>query len=151
MTDISGVASGAAPAAGTSLYNTAPTATTATSNTMDSQMFLKLLVTQLQNQDPSSPMDTDQMITQTTQLAMMEQLTAVNSTTSSGYDLQMKTSAAALIGQQVTYADSTGTSVTGAATAVSFAGTTPTVTVGGVSVPLDSITGVAATAAAPTA
>ena len=36
--------------------------------TMDSEVFLKLLVTQLRTQDPSAPMDTNQMISQTTQL-----------------------------------------------------------------------------------
>ncbi|WP_298229223.1 flagellar hook capping FlgD N-terminal domain-containing protein [Gryllotalpicola sp.] len=153
MTDISSVASttAAAPAAaGTGLHNAAAT-TSAPSNTMDSQMFLKLLVTQLKNQDPSSPMDTNQMISQTTQLSMMQELTTLAGTSSSGYDLQMKTSAAALVGQRVSYTDSTGATVAGTATAVSFAGTTPTVTIGGTSVPLDSISGVAAAATASTA
>jgi Flagellar hook capping protein len=124
-----------------SLYATAST-TGAASQTMDAAMFMKLLVIQLQNQDPSSPMDTNQMMTQTTQLASMEQLTSLNSTQTENFALSMRTSAAALIGQQISYPDSHGTTVTGKATAVSFSGGTPTVTVGGVSVALDSITGV---------
>ncbi|MDF2917484.1 MAG: flagellar hook capping protein, partial [Microbacterium sp.] len=42
--------------------------------TLDSEVFLQLLVAQMKNQDPSSPLDTNEMMAQTTQLAMMEQL-----------------------------------------------------------------------------
>ena len=53
-------------------------------------MFMNLLVTQLQNQDPSSPMDTNQMIAQTTQLAMMEKLTDMTTTSQENFSLQMR-------------------------------------------------------------
>ena len=36
--------------------------TRAPKQAMDSEVFMSLLVTQLRNQDPSSPMDTNQMI-----------------------------------------------------------------------------------------
>lgn len=129
-----------AQSAPTNLYSTQPTQ--APTQTMNSQMFLQLLVTQLQNQDPSSPMDTNQMITQTTELAQMEQLTQMSSNSSSALVLQMQTSAAALIGQTVGYTDANGAAQSGTATAVDFSSTTPTVTVGSASVPLTSITSV---------
>lgn len=124
-----------------SLYTT-PSTTGPASQTMDATMFMKLLVVQLQNQDPSSPMDTNQMMTQTTQLASMEQLTNLNSTQTENFALSMRTAAAALIGQQISYSDKNGNTITGKATSVSFSGGTPTVTVGGVSIALDSLTGV---------
>lgn len=58
------------------------TATNVTSNSnttatnpkaqLDSQAFMKLLLVELQHQDPTSPMDTDKMLTQTSQLSALE-------------------------------------------------------------------------------
>lgn len=42
--------------------------------------FLKLLMTQLQNQDPSNPMDNTQFIAQMAQFSSLEQMTNMNST-----------------------------------------------------------------------
>jgi flagellar basal-body rod modification protein FlgD len=109
---------------------------------MDSSVFMSLLVTQLQNQDPSSPMDTNAMIEQTTQLAMMEKLTQMAADSAQGLTLQQRAAAAALLGQAITYLASDGTTMTGTASAVSYAGALPTVTVGAAAVPLDAITGV---------
>ena len=117
--------------------------------TMDSEVFMHLLVTQLRNQDPSSPMDTNQMISQTTELAMMEQLTTMAGLDEENFSLQMRTSAAALIGRTVTYTDAAGLEVTGTASSVSFAKAVPTVTIGGKEVQLDWISGVVDAAAAP--
>jgi flagellar basal-body rod modification protein FlgD len=125
------------------LYTTAPTRTP--KQTLDSEAFMSLLVTQLKNQDPSSPMDTNQMIGQTTQLAMMEQLTSMSSTSTESFALQMRIAASSLIGQQVSYTGSNGSPVSGTASSVSFSGKTPTVTIAGVDVALDSITGVTKT------
>ncbi|POH62120.1 flagellar hook capping protein [Cryobacterium zongtaii] len=128
--------------AGASMYSTTPARTP--KQTLDSETFMSLLVAQLRNQDPSSPMDTNQMISQTTQLAMMEKLTALSTTADENFSLQMRTAAAALVGQDVTYTDATGASVTGIASAVSYAGPVPQVTVGTASVALDAISGVTA-------
>ncbi|TFD58585.1 flagellar hook capping protein [Cryobacterium sp. Hh7] len=112
------------------------------SQSMDSEVFMSLLVTQLQNQDPSSPMDTNEMLAQTTQLAMMEKITEMTATNQENFSLQMRIAAAALIGQQVAYTASDGTEMTGTATAVSYAGPVPQVTVGDKTVALDTISGV---------
>jgi len=133
-------ATGAAtPTAG--VYSGSTTARTP-SQSLDSEAFMKLLVTQLKNQDPSSPMDSNQMISQTTQLSMMEKLTAMSTTSDESFSLQMRIAAASLVGQNVTYTDASGTSVTGVASSVSYAGSVPQVTVGGVTVALDAISGV---------
>ncbi|PZO59791.1 MAG: flagellar hook capping protein [Leifsonia xyli] len=119
------------------------------SQTMDSEVFMKLLVTQLQNQDPSSPMDTNQMISQQTQLAMMEQITNQTTTGNENFSLQMRIAAANLVGKQVSYTDAaTGNAVTGTASAVSYANSVPTVTVNGKEVALDVISGITTTAPA---
>lgn len=94
---------------------------------MDGEMFLSLLVTQLSNQDPGSPMDTNDMITQTTQLASMEQLTAMAAVQRELLVLQhellttdQREAATNLIGKVVTTDGIDGEPVTGIATAVTF-------------------------------
>lgn len=109
---------------------------------MDGEVFMSLLVSQLRNQDPSSPMDTNAMIAQTTQLAMMEKMNEVASLTEEGFFLGMRSAAADLIGREVNYLDNDGETLTGTATAVSYAGPVPIVTVDGEAIALDAISGV---------
>ena len=47
---------------------------------LDKDAFMKLLLTELQYQDPTSPMDTEKMLTQTSQLAALEMQENTNST-----------------------------------------------------------------------
>jgi flagellar basal-body rod modification protein FlgD len=115
--------------------------------TMDSEVFMSLLVAQLRNQDPSSPMDTNQMISQTTQLAMMEKMNELAVTGQEDFSLQMRIAAAAFVGKDVSYTDAAGATITGAASAVSFAGPVPMVTINGIEIPLDLISGITATSA----
>jgi flagellar basal-body rod modification protein FlgD len=110
---------------------------------MDKEVFLNLLVAQLRNQDPSSPMDTTEMMAQSTQLASMEQLTALTDTSRESFALQMRIAASGLVGQQVSVLDEDGKTHTGVASAVSFAGEVPMVTVGDLTVPLDQVSAVA--------
>jgi flagellar basal-body rod modification protein FlgD len=122
------------------IYTTPPTRTP--KQTLDSEAFMQLLVTQLRNQDPSSPMDTNQMISQTTQLAVMEKLTNMDTTSQEAFALQMRQAAAALVGHTVSYLDKNGDTKTGVATSVSYAGSVPVVTVGDQKINLDAILGV---------
>ena len=117
-------------------------------NTMNKQAFLQLLVTQLRNQDPGAPMDSNALMAQTTQMASMESLTELSTTSRESFALQMRIAAAGMVGKNVSYTDGTAT-VTGVATAVSFAGAVPMVTVGGKDVALDSISTISASAAVP--
>jgi flagellar basal-body rod modification protein FlgD len=110
--------------------------------TLDGEVFLKLLVTQLTHQDPSSPMDTNEMIAQTTQLAMMEQLTTLADNGTEAFALSMRQAATALIGQEASYEDADGKTVTGIVTKVSFVGPIPQVTIGDKGIALDAITGI---------
>jgi flagellar basal-body rod modification protein FlgD len=115
--------------------------------TMDANVFMSLLVTQLKNQNPSAPMDTNQMMSQTLQLSMMEKMTELTTNSKEGFSLQMRTAAAQLIGQSVGFTLADGTTGTGIASSVTYAGQVPTVKIGDLSVPLDSITGLTAPAA----
>lgn len=130
----------AAPAGG--LYATTPTR--APKQQMDGEMFMNLLVTQMKNQDPASPMDTNQMVTQSVNLAMMESLTEISKTGQTAATLQMQNTAAGLLGQNLTYADAAGNQATGKASAVSFTGGQAQITIDGVKIPLASISGMTA-------
>lgn len=105
---------------------------------------MKLLITQLQNQDPSSPMDTSDMMAQQTQLASMEQLTKIAGMTTESFALQMRMSAAGLINQSVSWLDADGVAHSGTVSAVSYATSPPTVTVGDQHIPLDAVSAVTA-------
>ncbi|MET0162267.1 MAG: flagellar hook capping FlgD N-terminal domain-containing protein [Microbacteriaceae bacterium] len=131
------------PVGASSTAATTASSAAAPSKSLDSEVFLELLVTQLRNQDPSSPMDTNEMMAQTTQLAMMESLTTLQGLTEESFGLQMRSAAASLVGQQVSYLGADGTTVTGLAESISFATSPPSVNVGGKAVALDAISGVA--------
>lgn len=119
------------------------TTTTAATKTLDKEGFLKLLMAQLQNQDPSSPMDTTAMMQQTTQMSMMEQLTNMADTSSQQFALQQRMAAAELVGRNVAWSDTTtGTSGSGVVTSVSYGGGSATVKVAGTDVALANITSV---------
>ncbi len=47
------------------------------SNALDQEDFLKLLTTQLSNQDPSSPVDNNQMVTTMSQLSVVDSLNTI--------------------------------------------------------------------------
>jgi flagellar basal-body rod modification protein FlgD len=140
---VTGVAS--AQAAATAPQVAAP------KQSMDSDVFMSLLVSQLRNQDPSSPMDTNEMISQTTQLAMMEKMTELTATSTENFSLQMRIAAAAIVGKEVSYLGADGLPVTGIVSSVSFTGVVPQVVVDGVKVPLDLVAGITdASSATPT-
>jgi flagellar basal-body rod modification protein FlgD len=140
MTTVDAInAASTVPTSGLQTGSTTPT--NERKQSLDSEVFMKLLVTQLTNQDPSSPMDTNEMISQTTQLASMEQLTALATTTTENFALSMRQTAAALMGQEAQYVDAAGVEKSGIVTAVSFAAGVPLVTIGDTAVSLDSVSG----------
>ncbi|ARU50130.1 flagellar hook capping FlgD N-terminal domain-containing protein [Sulfurospirillum diekertiae] len=64
---------------GTASSTTTKTAaSTGSADTLGKDDFLKLLLTELQHQDPTSPMDSDKILTQTSQLATLESATKTN-------------------------------------------------------------------------
>ncbi len=130
----------------------ATAATTSTpSKTLDKDTFLKLLVAQLSNQDPSSPMDTSDMMAQTTQLSMMESLSEIQASSREQFGLQMRMAAADLVGQQVTWKDADGKTQSGVVSGVDYSVSIPTLTVGKTQLPLDSVASVTPAGSTPPA
>jgi flagellar hook assembly protein FlgD len=99
--------------------------------------FLKLMVAQLQNQDPDKPMDGTAMITQMTQMdaaIAMQRMGYLNKA-----DNAVST-AASLLGRQVTLKDPhSGKSITGKVSTVDYSGNLPAVMVNGQPYPLDAV------------
>ncbi len=57
-------------------------------NTLGQDAFLKILITQLQNQDPSNPMEDKEFISQMANFSTLEQMTQMNKNLSSFIDMQ---------------------------------------------------------------
>ncbi|MFI4934492.1 MAG: flagellar hook assembly protein FlgD [Caulobacterales bacterium] len=115
------------------------------------QTFLSLLTTQLKNQDPLSPLDTNQFTQQLTQMTGVEQQLLSNQLLQQLVNQQGLTQAAGLIGQTVTApgAKSTDPQITGVVTGVQEVNGTTVLTVGKNQVPLSAVTSIATTS--PTA
>lgn len=110
---------------------------------MDPQAFLQLLVAQLQNQDPSNPLDTQQMMTQTATLSQVQTMSSMSSTLTELVGMQNAQSAISLIGHQVTYANAAGASVHGTVSGASlFTSGAQLHLSDGTSVPLSRVIGV---------
>ncbi|EAJ0369888.1 flagellar basal body rod modification protein [Campylobacter jejuni] len=83
--------------------------------TLDKDAFLKLLLIELQHQDPTDPMDSDKMLTQTSQLSALEMQQNTNTTMqkmvetmqklSDFFSTSMSTSALGAIGKMATVSD----------------------------------------------
>ncbi len=66
--------------------------------------FLKLLVTQLQNQDPLNPADQKEMLSQLAQFSSLEQMQSLNQTMTASANVAQIAQSAMLIGKTVTTA-----------------------------------------------
>jgi flagellar basal-body rod modification protein FlgD len=80
---------------------------------LDKDGFLKMLVAQMQNQDPSSPLDAAQQTEQMASFTMVEQITNMASQNAAIVKSLNTQSAVGLLGRTVTYKDSDGASQTG--------------------------------------
>jgi flagellar basal-body rod modification protein FlgD len=111
-------------------------------NALDKEAFLALLIASLRYQDPSEPMDTSELMAQTTQLSMMEQLTEMSTLSKQAFELQQRASAAGLVGRYVTFPDGAG-SRSGLVSAVDLTAGTPALVVDGRTVALDAVSAIA--------
>ena len=74
-------------------------ATAAPTTTFDKQGFLKLLVAQLEHQDPMNPTSNEQFMSQMTQFSMREELQNMGTSLAGYTRSNMITSAANLVGK----------------------------------------------------
>ena len=84
-----------------------PTTSATTTATVDYNQFLKLLIAQLKNQDPTSPTDPTQYMSQLASFSAVEQQIKTNS----ALDALLSVQTASLIGRTATSADGTTSGV----------------------------------------
>ena len=91
----------------------ASSAGTGSGQSLGQNQFLQLLMTQLQNQDPMSPMDNTQFIAQMAQFSSLEQMTNLVSATQAMNANNEVAQSVSLIGHNVTYTNADGSTGSG--------------------------------------
>jgi flagellar basal-body rod modification protein FlgD len=117
-------------------------------NELGEDSFMKLLVTQLQNQDPLEPMANEDYIAQLATFSSLEELETLNDSVVAMVALQQSnavldqlTSSSALIGQTVTYTDPlTGDVQSGVVDSAKLLDGIAVLSIGGQDVPLALVT-----------
>lgn len=72
---------------------------------MQQDMFMRLLITQLQNQNPMDPMSNSEMVSQMAQLTTLDGINELNASFREVLKLQQLSSGAQLVGREVEYMD----------------------------------------------
>ena len=96
---------------------------TAVTSAFDQDLFMKLLVTELQNQDPDNPVSNAEMTSQISSMAMVQGMNTLNTSFSEVLKLQRLLSSADLVGRQIEY-DNNGQTVQGLVQSVDTSGDT---------------------------
>ncbi|MDR3527755.1 MAG: flagellar hook capping FlgD N-terminal domain-containing protein [Rhizomicrobium sp.] len=110
---------GSTPTTNTASTTSSSTSAARTSLTSNFQTFLTLLTTQLQNQDPTSPMDSNQFTQQLVEYSQVEQQLDTNTKLDSLISLSSNQSsnlAMSYLGKNVTLTDGSGTLANSSAT-----------------------------------
>jgi len=114
-------------------------------DTMGKEDFLKLLIVQLENQDPTSPLEDKEFISQMAQFSSLEQMTEMNKTLSNlimNYKLSL---ASSLLGKEVEVLDRVkGDTISGVVSEITFGEEGPRITFNGISYSIDDVAKVAA-------
>jgi flagellar basal-body rod modification protein FlgD len=142
------------PAAGTGAAASLPASTTTGPRSLGKNDFLKLLLAELQNQDPSKPMDDSQTIAQMAQFSALEATQNLQQTIQQSNNVQTLFQAGAMIGKYVQSSLSDGSTITGTVSGVDFTTTngvtSPQLVVNGTDIDYSTIVKVSSTPIAST-
>ncbi|MDQ1185065.1 flagellar hook assembly protein FlgD [Agrobacterium larrymoorei] len=89
----------------TSTQTTSASKTDAKKASLDYDNFLKLLITQMKNQDPTNPMDPSQQVAQLATFSQVEQSIKMNTNLESLISASSLSNASSYIGKTITSAD----------------------------------------------
>ncbi len=101
--------------------------------------FLQLMVSEMQNQNPLQPQDSNQFLNQLAQFTTMEQMMNIEATETQMLQVNQLAFEHSLIGQSVTVKNTDGNSVTGQVTGIQVNNGDPQVVIGGTAYPLGSV------------
>lgn len=110
---------------------------------LTSDDFMKLLIAQLQNQDPSNPLDSDQLLSQISEMRNLQASIELQSSLENLALSQQLTSSTAFIGKSITGTGTDQTNVSGVVSRVQLRDGTAYLTVGSKEVALKDILSVA--------
>ena len=104
--------------------------------------FIQMMITELQNQDPTNPMSSGQMLQEITQMGQISTAEQLDTTLTGMETGQNLSNASSMIGMQVEGTDAAGNSVNGTVSSVTITNGAPTLNVGSSSLTLDQITNI---------
>ena len=123
--------------------STPATAASASGLNLTTNQFLQLLTTQLQYQDPSNPISSQDFLSQLAQFSTLSSVQTLNTNSSNMLMLQQMTQGANLIGRTVTYqAPNTKGPQQGTVTAINVQNGTLNLVIQGTNVPLNQLQGI---------
>ena len=138
-----------------SLLNTSPAATSTTTDTKKSLQasdFIQMMVTQLQNQDPTEPTKSQDLLAQMSQIGSLQSSTELQSSLKTMTLQNSISNAAAMIGKSVTGKDEDGSDMNGVVTSVKVVDGDLSLSLdSGKSMSLSNVTAIAPTASASAA
>jgi len=111
-------------------------------NALTSETFLKLLITQLQNQDPTAPVGNEELLQQLSSMRSLQSNIELSDTLKDLNTNQQITSGASFLGTIVTGTTSNNKSVTGVADRVFVDNGNTILGIGDDNVPVKNVTGV---------
>jgi flagellar basal-body rod modification protein FlgD len=109
-------------------------------NSLNTESFIKMLVAELQSQDPTNPASNTEILQQVSQIKAIQSDDNLSTTLQSVQLGQSLATASNLIGRTVSGKDTNGDAVSGQVTKVSIDNSLPTLYVGDQSLPLANVT-----------
>jgi flagellar basal-body rod modification protein FlgD len=128
---------------GTTTSNTSGTSSTTSGfGSLTTADFMQMLIAELQNQDPTQPMSSEDLLGQLATMSQLQSTTDLDSALQANTSNQQLSIGASFIGQSITGTDANGNAVSGTVTQAFLSSGTAYVGVGSSQVPLANITSV---------
>lgn len=112
-------------------------------NGLTADDFMKMLIAELQNQDPTNPMDSSQLLTEISQMQSLQSNLSLSDSLKSLTMSQQLTSATSFLGKNVTGTDDSQNQVSGTVSSVVVNNGTTYLGIGNSQVQLSNVTNVA--------
>jgi flagellar basal-body rod modification protein FlgD len=141
MSSINSLASMIGNAAAGNTTSNSTSSTPSAANSLTANDFIKFLVTELQNQDPMNPTDSNQMLSQMSEIGQLESATNLQTSLTGMVQQNQIAAASAMIGKVVQGTDQTQNQIAGVVQAVQVtSGGVNLLLTSGVTMPMNNVT-----------